>query len=153
MPAKSRVDWIAIEGVYRAGHKSLREIAADYGLTDGAIRKRAKVEGWIRDPEGAKRQRVKAILAGVGTHDGTQYAVRTIGEQAQQDADDMTLGLHVARRVLRRLADVAEALSDPKDMKVVAEANRIAVETIRRIRGLDEPGEKADVVVKWEGAE
>ena len=149
---KPKCDWIAIEGEFRAGKRSLREMASNHGITEGAIRKRAKAEGWIRDPAGAKRERVKAIMAGAGTHEGTQYAAETIALEAQHDADDMNLGLSVARKVLRRLQDVAEECDNPKDLKTVAEANKIAIETIRRIRGLDDAA-PPDSVVKWEGAE
>jgi hypothetical protein len=49
------IDWERIEGDYRAGILSLREIADLGGCTEGAIRKRAKREGWVRDL-GAKIQ-------------------------------------------------------------------------------------------------
>jgi hypothetical protein len=42
-------DWEAIESAYRAGLLSIREIASKNGITDGAIRKRAKKENWARD--------------------------------------------------------------------------------------------------------
>ncbi|WP_439237359.1 hypothetical protein [Klebsiella quasipneumoniae] len=42
-------DWEAIESAYRAGVMSLREIASQHGISDTAIRKRAKKEGWSRD--------------------------------------------------------------------------------------------------------
>ncbi|CZW65294.1 Uncharacterised protein [Enterobacter hormaechei] len=35
-------DWEAIETAYRAGVMSLREIASQHGISEGAIRKRAK---------------------------------------------------------------------------------------------------------------
>src|SRR5690554_2119204 len=42
-------DWERIELDYRAGVKSLREIGTDHGISEGAIRKRAKRDGWTRD--------------------------------------------------------------------------------------------------------
>lgn len=45
----TRPDWEAIESDYRAGVMSLREIASQHGISDTAIRKRAKKEGWSRD--------------------------------------------------------------------------------------------------------
>ena len=44
----SKPDWEAIESAYRAGVLSLREIGAQYGVTEGAIRKRAKKLEWVR---------------------------------------------------------------------------------------------------------
>lgn len=50
-PAKATADWELIEKLYRANLLSLREIAkaADDAVTEGAIRKRAKKDGWTRD--------------------------------------------------------------------------------------------------------
>lgn len=45
---KKPVDWAEIERDYRAGTMSIRELAAWYGLSDTAIRKRAKKDGWER---------------------------------------------------------------------------------------------------------
>ncbi|MGF8818317.1 hypothetical protein AAGN33_27695, partial [Klebsiella pneumoniae] len=41
-------DWEAIESAYRAGVLSLRDIGDKYGVTEGAIRKRAKKFDWVR---------------------------------------------------------------------------------------------------------
>jgi hypothetical protein len=42
-------DWIQIEVDYRAGIKTLRQIADEHGITHGAINKRAKRDEWTRD--------------------------------------------------------------------------------------------------------
>ena len=42
-------DWEKIEAEYRAGVFSIREIAGQHGVSDTAIRKRAKAHGWDRD--------------------------------------------------------------------------------------------------------
>lgn len=42
-------DWEKIELDYRAGIKSLRQIASEQSLSDTAIRKRAKKDEWTRD--------------------------------------------------------------------------------------------------------
>lgn len=47
--AARHFDWEQIELDYRAGIKSLRQIANEHDLSDGAIRKRAKRDGWERD--------------------------------------------------------------------------------------------------------
>lgn len=46
---KAAPDWERIEADYRAGVLSIREIAASQGITDTAIRKRAKKDEWVRD--------------------------------------------------------------------------------------------------------
>lgn len=42
-------DWERIELDYRAGIKPLRQIASENGISEGAIRKRAKRDDWSRD--------------------------------------------------------------------------------------------------------
>ncbi|HCW3507613.1 TPA: hypothetical protein ACHSRA_005044 [Klebsiella pneumoniae] len=44
----AKPDWEAIESAYRAGVLSLRDIGDKYGVTEGAIRKRAKKFDWVR---------------------------------------------------------------------------------------------------------
>lgn len=47
--ARPVVDWERVEADYRAGVKTLREIAAESGITEGAIRRRSKRDEWVRD--------------------------------------------------------------------------------------------------------
>lgn len=47
--AKATPDWEKIEADYRAGVLSIREIAGQHGVSDTAIRKRAKAQSWDRD--------------------------------------------------------------------------------------------------------
>ena len=49
MAERKPVDWESVERDYSAGLLSLREIGDKHGVTEGAIRKRAKKEEWIRD--------------------------------------------------------------------------------------------------------
>ena len=49
MAEKKVIDWEKIELDYRSGVKSLREIATDHEISEGAIRKRAKRDDWSRD--------------------------------------------------------------------------------------------------------
>ena len=143
---RRKIDWVSIEGRYRANKGSLREIASEFGVSEAGIRKRAKKEGWVRDPEGIKRQRVKAALSGAGSaQTGAQCAARTLGDETEQDVDDMRAGVEVARHCIARLLKFVLMTNDPKEVKVIADANKLAIETIRRIRGLDDPAVKIDV--------
>lgn len=61
------IDWERIEQEYRAGQLSVREIARSAGITDTAIRKRAKEFGWSRDltEEVRRAVRTEAVRAAV----------------------------------------------------------------------------------------
>ena len=49
MAEKKAIDWDQIELDYRAGVKSLRQIASEQNVSEGAIRKRSKRDEWLRD--------------------------------------------------------------------------------------------------------
>ncbi|MBD2819526.1 hypothetical protein ID852_02195 [Xenorhabdus sp. 42] len=74
----AKSDWEAIELAYRAGSLSIREIAAKYGISDTAIRKRANSQGWQRDltDKVKKATRTKLVRSEVRTT-GSQSEVRT----------------------------------------------------------------------------
>ena len=62
-PSKRKTaDWERIELDYRAGVKSLREIAGEHDISEGAIRKRAKRDGWERDLAEKIQQRAEALV-------------------------------------------------------------------------------------------
>jgi len=58
------IDWITIEGQYRANLLSIRGIARLHGVSDGGIRSRAKDYKWVRNPSDTKREVVRAAMAG-----------------------------------------------------------------------------------------
>jgi hypothetical protein len=146
----NKPDWIAIEGDYRAGIKSLRAMAAQYSVPESTIRLKAKKNNWIRDATGTKRRIVADRLAGVA-QDPESCALRNIQDEAAQDVQDMETGLQGARLALRRavaaLLPPSEeekkiGMSDflqAKDLKILSECIRLNIETLRMIRGLDDP--------------
>lgn len=62
-PKKAAPDWERIEGDYRAGLLSVREIAASQGISHTAIQKRAKAEGWVRDLSKRIQDKAEALVA------------------------------------------------------------------------------------------
>lgn len=58
----SKPDWEAIETAYRAGVMSLREIASQHGISEGAIRKRAKRDDWSRDLNAKIQQKAEDLV-------------------------------------------------------------------------------------------
>lgn len=44
----NKIDWEKIEFDYRAGIKTLREIAVEHGITHAYVNKKANQEGWMR---------------------------------------------------------------------------------------------------------
>lgn len=59
---KAVIDWERIEADYRAGMKSVREIAAENAVTHPAIMKRAKRDGWDRDLSARIQAKADALV-------------------------------------------------------------------------------------------
>lgn len=59
---KPSVDWERVEADYCAGIKSLREIAAEHGITEGTIRARAKKNDWPRNVAAKVAAKAEKIL-------------------------------------------------------------------------------------------
>lgn len=62
IPSRKAVDWEAIEREYRAGQASVRAIASAHGITEGAIRKKAKQFNWARRLADKVRSEVRERL-------------------------------------------------------------------------------------------
>ena len=82
-----RHDWEAIEAEYSAGVKSVSAIARDHDITEGAIRKRAKRDGWQRDLSNSVRSAVKSKLV---RGSGTSPDVRTDADIIDSASDELT---------------------------------------------------------------
>lgn len=67
---KKEVDWEAIEGAYRAGLLSLREMSQEYGVSHVAIKKRADKEGWTRDLTAKIKAKAEALVNSREVNDG-----------------------------------------------------------------------------------
>ncbi len=63
MNKRKDIDWEAIRGSYRCGIPGNRLLADRHGISEGAIRARAKREGWQRDLAAACRAEIRRRLA------------------------------------------------------------------------------------------
>ena len=59
--SKPTIDWEAVEREYRAGQLSNRMIAEKHGISDTAIRKRAKRDGWERERAARQQEPVRLV--------------------------------------------------------------------------------------------
>ncbi|MDR3487080.1 MAG: hypothetical protein P4M05_19510 [Bradyrhizobium sp.] len=120
MSERKSPDWEEIEREYRAGQLSVRAIAAQHGLTEGAIRKRAKADGWARPLADKVRAAVKEKLVRA---EGTQT------ERARTDAETIEVAaargvelvrqhrasLNRANTIVAKLLDELESATDKRD--------------------------------------
>lgn len=123
--AQKQPDWDQIELDYRAGIKSLRQIAGEQGISEGAIRKRAKRDEWTRDlseriqdkaeqlvRKEAVRSEVRAERAASEREvvDANAQAVANIRLAHRKDAGR-------ARKITNALLDELEQQTDPATLE------------------------------------
>lgn len=140
-----RYDFDAAELEYRAGGWSINALADKYHIPEATLRRFAKKHAWVKGNAEVKRGLVRDAMAGIplgydelATNDLTNDAVRQLQlGAAEQDVADMNLGLNVARRCMAALLAMVGQVEHPKEVKLIVEANKAAVETIRKIRSLD----------------
>lgn len=139
-------DWLAIEGEYRAGKKSVNSIAKAHGTSESTIRSRAKKHGWARDPAETQREKVKAHFAGVANNVANS-AVREIEASAARAIALEELALENAELALRQInaAFSQDVILDSGDIKRLSESNLINLNTIRTIFTLNDPDHRDGV--------
>ncbi|UGC97788.1 terminase small subunit [Pantoea phage PdC23] len=78
------LDWNAIKPVYENGMRTLRDIAAEFGVTEGAIRKQAKNRGWVRMERPERPVRDAGIIKRAHREESSTFVPR------QRDANPST---------------------------------------------------------------
>lgn len=122
-------DWERIELDYRAGIKTLRQIADEHGITHGAVNKRAKRDGWERDLSEKIHAKADALVskAAVSSEVSTDKRLR---EQAVVDANahavaDVRLAhrrdIRRARKLTNALLDELEQQTDPETLALLSQ--------------------------------
>lgn len=106
MTEKRHIDWSSIEMQYRTSGVSVRTIAAQYGVTEGAIRKKAKEESWARDLQEKVRVATEALLV---RKESTQD-VRTEQQAIEIEAEIRSNVVMQHRSDLRRLAKLRDKM-------------------------------------------
>lgn len=137
--AKKQVDWELVEKHYRAGLLSLREIAKEAGCTEGAIRKRAKKDGWERDLTKKIQQRADELVRKQTVRvPSTQLTPATEQQVVEANAEAAASVVMKHRTGLTRLAQLRDKLLE--EVEAITD-NKELFETLGEL--LDESGEDA----------
>ena len=118
--ARKAVDWESVEREYRAGIRSLKDIGAEFGVSDAGILKRAKKEEWQRDLTERIRAKaeakVSAALVSEKVSAESNANERIVVEASAQVLADALLGqrrdVSRSRSIVQRLFDELEAQGD-----------------------------------------
>ncbi|MBD1602090.1 hypothetical protein [Pseudomonas typographi] len=105
-------DWEAIERAYRAGALSIRTIAERNGISDTAIRKRAKASGWARDLSEQVRKEVRNKLVRGEVRDEQCANPEHDAEIIEEAAEEGARVVRSHRRDIRKATNLANLLMD-----------------------------------------
>lgn len=130
---KAQPDWERIELEYRAGIKTLRQIADENGITHGAINKRAKRDGWERDLSAKIHAKADALVSRAVVSSQVSKEA-TIAEKQVVDANAHAVAevrlahrrdIHRARKLTNSLLDELEKQTDPDTLAMLNELGEI----------------------------
>ncbi|MCF0265494.1 hypothetical protein KW868_13650 [Acinetobacter guillouiae] len=119
MAEKKVIDWEKIELDYRAGIKSLRQIAGEHDIAESGIRRRAKQYEWVRDLS----EKIKAKADDIVRKESVRSSVRTkttISEKETIDANaNEVASVRLAhRKDIQRSRRIAMSLFDELEQMV-----------------------------------
>lgn len=114
-------DWERIEADYRAGIKTLRQIADEHSITHGAINKRAKRDGWTRSLKAKIQARAEALVSKRAVSSLVSKATEqeVVAANAHLQADIIMAqreDVPRARALVSKLFAKLEALTDNEDL-------------------------------------
>ena len=130
---KAPPDWERIELDYRAGVKSNREIGAEHGVTEGAIRKRAKAQEWVKDLAGKIQAKAEELVR----RDAVRAEVRanqsasekSVVEANAQAIADVRLAhrkdIGRARALTNTLLDELAKQTDPRTLELLEQLGEL----------------------------
>ncbi|VVQ19981.1 hypothetical protein [Pseudomonas fluorescens] len=105
-------DWEAIERAYRAGSLSIRTIAERHGVSDTAIRKKAKALGWARDLSDQVRKEVRSKLVRGEVRNDQGANCELDAEIIEEAAEEGAQVVRSHRRDIRKATNLANLLMD-----------------------------------------
>ena len=132
MAEKKVIDWEKIELDYRSGVKSLREIASEQGVSDTAIRKRAKRDDWVRDLSA----KIKAKADDLVRKEQVRSEVRTQNTISEKETIDANANLVASvrlsqRKDIQRSRSIAMSLFDELE-------HQVGIENVENLEKLGE---------------
>lgn len=153
MGRRSDIDWEQVERLYIAGQLTIKQIAAECGVSESQIKVKASKLGWQRDLSAAIEARTKAKIAAIdvsalvdeSAEQSARKSARTIQEAIEQ-ASDVAAGVELRHRSSLRLdserVERVEAIYDEmmsqaesvRDINTLTDALKKLVDARAKIR-------------------
>ena len=118
------IDWEALEIQYRAGIRSLKDIGREFGVSDAAIVKRAKRDGWTRDLRAKIHARAEAKVSAAVVSAEVSAQTRLNERETIEKVSDEIVSVRLAHRndirrsraLTNKLLDELECLTDNREL-------------------------------------
>lgn len=139
---RKAIDWESVEIQYRAGIRSLKDIGREFDVSDAAIVKRAKRDGWTRDLKAkihAKAEsKVSESLVSAEVSARTRIAER---EVIEANATAMADVLLAHRRDIQRSKSIVMRLLEELEQQTGLENVALLEELGELLRSEDDKGQ------------
>ncbi len=135
----TKPNWVTIEVDFRAGIKTLRQIASEQGISHVAIANRSKRDGWTRDLAAQIRARAESKVTKAAVNKEVTKKERGNTEEAVVEASAVMM----ATTILRQRSDVQR-------LQTLANNLVSELELQDQKAAANKPGKGADVGVKRE---
>jgi len=120
MATPPKCDWEEVEKRYRTNQGSIRSIAKEFGISDSAIRKRIKKEGWTRDlAEDFQRELKNRQLEQLGTRYGTQCEPSKSKQERDSDRDTINNAVDGTMEVINKQIGRIDRLNNSIDNMLI----------------------------------
>jgi len=144
MAEKKVIDWEKIELDYRAGIKSLRQIAGEHDIAESGIRRRAKQYEWVRDLS----EKIKAKADDIVRTESVRSSVRTKTTISEKDKIDVSANEVASvrlshRKDIQRSRKIAMRLFDELEHQVGVENAENLEKLGELLRSEDDKGRDA----------
>lgn len=110
--AVKQPDWEGIERAYRAGSLSIRTIAERQGVSDTAIRKKAKTLNWARDLSDQVRKEVRSKLVRGEVRNDQGANCELDADIIEEAAEEGARVVRSHRRDIRKATNLTNLLMD-----------------------------------------
>lgn len=153
MGRRSDIDWEEVERLYIAGQLTVRQIAAQCGVSMSSITLQSKRRGWTRDLTAAIAARTKAKVSAIDVSALVEQSARESASKSAQtikaaieQASDVAAGIVIKHRASLKAdgerASLIEALLDQhmssaesvRDIGVVAQTYKTLVDAKSKLR-------------------
>lgn len=135
-------DWERIELDYRAGIKTLRQIADEHGISHGAINKRAKRDGWERDLAAKIQAKADALVSKAAVSKPVSTETRAAEREVIEANANAIADVRLAhRRDIQRTRSITMSLLDELEHQTGAENVYLLEQLGELLRSEDDKGQ------------